>query len=330
MSPPTKTDRNTTTSAKTERKAFVPRPARSAEERLPRLYKALTDQVDEGHFANAIKTCKKILILSPSSTSAFQTLLFLHLHTDNYTAALHLLQTPSGQSLDFERAYCLYRLHREKEALEILAKLDKTRKVLHLEAQITYRLGEYERAQEVYEELLEGCDSVSLSLPLGKKLSDHPSKSSPEHPDILTNLQATSSHLTFISSTYHAQLSLPSHVSSEAELESYVPSLPTGWAGASTSAAPKKVVPAVKGDKIGKKRRHNLPKGAVEGKIQNQDPERWIPLKQRTTFVNAQSKKKGGKESMGTGFTQGSTSGGAPGGGGGSGGGAKGKKGKRH
>jgi signal recognition particle subunit SRP72 len=39
--------------------------------------------------------------------------------------------------LDFERAYCLYRLHREKEALSILEGLGKRgRKEEHLEAQI--------------------------------------------------------------------------------------------------------------------------------------------------------------------------------------------------
>jgi hypothetical protein len=38
---------------------FTPRPAKTAEERLPQLYRALTDQVDGAHFQNAIKTCKK-------------------------------------------------------------------------------------------------------------------------------------------------------------------------------------------------------------------------------------------------------------------------------
>lgn len=40
-------------------RVFTPRPARSAEERLPKLYHGLTDQLDGGHFQNAIKTCKK-------------------------------------------------------------------------------------------------------------------------------------------------------------------------------------------------------------------------------------------------------------------------------
>lgn len=80
-----------------------------------------------------------VLALDGSSVPAYQTLLFLHLQTDDYSAALELVSTPpSGTgSLDFEKAYCLYRLHREKEALDIVEKLsERGRKVDHLEAQI--------------------------------------------------------------------------------------------------------------------------------------------------------------------------------------------------
>jgi len=42
-----------------------------------------------------------------------------------------------ASSLDFERSYCLYRLHREKEALEVLQRSNGYgRKEKHLEAQI--------------------------------------------------------------------------------------------------------------------------------------------------------------------------------------------------
>jgi signal recognition particle subunit SRP72 len=80
-----------------------------------------------------------VLHLDPTSLPAFQTLLFLHLHTDDYAAALSLLDNPpaAATSLEFERAYCLYRLHREKEALGLMEKLQSDgRKEKHLEAQI--------------------------------------------------------------------------------------------------------------------------------------------------------------------------------------------------
>ncbi|KAK8869879.1 hypothetical protein IAR55_000447 [Kwoniella newhampshirensis] len=311
--------------APTKRKAFVPRRPRTAEEKLPQLYRALTDQVDDGYFQNAIKTCKKILALDPASETAFQTLLFLDLQTDDYSAALALLDNPpsAASSLEFERAYCLYRLHREKEALVVLDGLKgKDRKVEHLEAQIRYRLGEYQRAQEIYEDLLAGCDS-----------------SSPEHPDILTNLSATTSHIDFVTASYRSHLApsstSTSRIPTEAELESHIPSLPTGWSsvGGLAGAVEKKTAaakaPAEK--RAGTKPKHKVPKGATVGKAYTDDPERWIPLRQRTSYITAQNKKKGGKESMGTGFTQGSTTGGAThtSGGGGQGGGGKNKKGKK-
>lgn len=86
-----------------------------------------------------------VLNLDATSRPAFQTLLFLHLHTDDYASALTLLTDPPSESLtantklDFERAYCMYRLHREKEALEVLQGIEASeggRKVEHLEAQI--------------------------------------------------------------------------------------------------------------------------------------------------------------------------------------------------
>jgi signal recognition particle subunit SRP72 len=66
------------------------------------------------------------------------------------------------------------------------------------------------------------------------------------------------------------------------------------------------------------------------GKFQaDLQPERWVPMRQRATYIAAQNKKKGAKESMGTGFTQGSTSAQQNSGGGGGGGGGKNKKGKK-
>ena len=79
-----------------------------------------------------------VLALDPASLPAFQTLLFLHLQTDDYDSALKLLEKPPAPTLalDFERAYCLYRLSREQEALEALGELKKGRKEMHLEAQV--------------------------------------------------------------------------------------------------------------------------------------------------------------------------------------------------
>jgi len=106
-------------------------------------------------------------------------------------------------------------------------------------------------------------------------------QSSSEHPDILENISATSAHFDFISSGYHSHLSappstveLPRHIPLEGELESYVPSLPSGWALGGQKPAQTKQAPKVKkevAEKPKKGPRHRLPKDAVAGKAVNED-----------------------------------------------------------
>lgn len=154
-----------------------------------------------------------------------------------------------------------------------------------------YRLGEYEGAQELYDELLASCDSVGLRTPLVTEADSI--QSSSEHPDILENLSATSAHLDFISNGYKSHLSAPPatvdhprHVPAEGELETYVPSLPTGWAvgGQTATPAPKTAVSVKKdaAEQAKKGPRHKLPKGAVVGKPSNEDVSLLAGLLHRT------------------------------------------------
>lgn len=99
----------------------------------------------------------------------------------------------------------------------------------------------------------------------------------------MENINATATHLDFTSHGYQAHLSgppasveQPRHVPTADELESYVPSLPTGWAtgGQSSIQPPKRVVPVKKEveEKPKKKTtRHRLPKDAVAGKPFTED-----------------------------------------------------------
>ncbi|EJT46889.1 hypothetical protein A1Q1_04401 [Trichosporon asahii var. asahii CBS 2479] len=48
-----------------EKRKWTPRPERPASERLPKLYRALADQVNDGYFDNAKKTCRKNPPLPP-------------------------------------------------------------------------------------------------------------------------------------------------------------------------------------------------------------------------------------------------------------------------
>lgn len=59
MPPKTKQQAKPQATKPGEKRKWTPRPARPASERLPKLYRALADQVNDGYFDNAKKTCRK-------------------------------------------------------------------------------------------------------------------------------------------------------------------------------------------------------------------------------------------------------------------------------
>ena len=82
-----------------------------------------------------------VLRLDSKDADASQTKLFLLLQTEQYNAALDLIDSQEdGGKLAFEKVYTLYRLQRESEASqkleEIKARLPPDRGVMHLEAQM--------------------------------------------------------------------------------------------------------------------------------------------------------------------------------------------------
>ncbi len=138
--------------------------------------------------------------LDPHDGDALQTKLFLLLQTDQYAAALAMTEALAGPSSDtesdrdghlFEKAYSLYRLHREEEATEVLrgvkekseaAGKEVDRGILHLEAQLVrgthsptllagqlkrrsctqaYRQASYQTACDLYTQLLDTAEPVS-------------------------------------------------------------------------------------------------------------------------------------------------------------------------
>ena len=86
-----------------------------------------------------------VLRIDAHDDDAIQTKLFLLLQTEQYDTALLLLgPLKDNTAREFEKAYALYRLHREPEAAEVLQHLKESgsdagfndRGVVHLEAQL--------------------------------------------------------------------------------------------------------------------------------------------------------------------------------------------------
>lgn len=112
-------------------------------------------------------------------------------------------------------------------------------------------------------------------------------QASSEYDDIRTNQSATATQLAFITREYTSHLSAPAVdntasgltavTPSAGELETYVPTVPSGWARGTGSpkAAPVASTSTATAKKEEERKRvkprHALPKGAVEGKAFSED-----------------------------------------------------------
>ncbi|GBE80903.1 hypothetical protein BKA93DRAFT_825295 [Sparassis latifolia] len=274
---------------------------------LRRFFTSLCAQIDGGHFNNAIKTCDKILRLDPHDEDALQTKLFLLLQTEQYGTALMLISDDGAfAGYDFEKAYSLYRLHRESEAVDVLGVIKEkddsdNRGVRHLEAQLAYRQDSYQTSFDLYNQLLDTAEPRSE-----------------EQSDILTNLEASQKHLDFINIDFlHVLDTLPSSLTSG--LESAPPPQPLSSLATALAVATVTSNTRAEDDSARKVNtvRKRVPAGVVPGVTPPPDPERWLKKSERSTFGQGSKRRRGGGgatqglvESGGTAGHQGGKSGG--------------------
>lgn len=154
------------------RRSFVPLmsahlatpPAAPAE----RHYSALLVQLNGGHYANALRTCERLLRLDSSDTLARQTKVQLLIAMERYAAALALT---TDTELELERAYCLYQTGREAQvALQVDsrgAQVLQAQAVRSIPATLLtvqhYRLAQYDAARDLYDELVATSEPVRAS-----------------------------------------------------------------------------------------------------------------------------------------------------------------------
>ncbi|KZO90590.1 hypothetical protein CALVIDRAFT_390160 [Calocera viscosa TUFC12733] len=261
---------------------------KSLDDRISTLFRSLAAQLDGGHYQNALQNCDRILKLLPDDRDAAETKLYIFLQLERYRDALELI-TAFPLDLVFERAYCLYRLQERDQAFAVLEQLkiaggEKRRGLEHLEAQLRYRDASYEECQALYTHLLNTCP-----------------EDGEESDDVLNNLGAAQSYLDFINSGYQEAIH---------ELNLDVPSLegapPTLLAISAAPLAVSTSTPSI--PRAAQKSR--IPKHVVVGVTPLPDPERWLKKRDRTRDVRRT--KKGKKEGMGAGATQGVVVGAAP------------------
>jgi signal recognition particle subunit SRP72 len=118
-----------------------------------KLYKELETFVGKEKYVKALGVCTKIIAKFPSD-DATRCQCMCYLRQSKFAKALEVA-TPDKAFLAFERAYCLYRLNKLQESIAVLDGIaDKSMALQHLEAQVRYRMGEFDRVIDVYGEVI--------------------------------------------------------------------------------------------------------------------------------------------------------------------------------
>jgi signal recognition particle subunit SRP72 len=125
------------------------------------LYNELTKYGNLSEYEKALKVANKILHSFPDDSKVFQYRIVCLIHRSKFEDALIAFNKyPNHQvGLEFEKAYCQYRLNKTEEALETIntAKADSL-KLKELKAQVYYRLERYQESFDVYRDIIKNTD----------------------------------------------------------------------------------------------------------------------------------------------------------------------------
>eukprot|EP00752_Nemacystus_decipiens_P006033 g5448.t1 len=121
------------------------------------VWRQVKECLDNENFDKAVQLCNAVRSKSPDDVDAIRVKSLCLIHQDKYDKALQSASGKHKAVLSPERAYCLFRLGRLEEALEVarggagsVAESKRVRALRHLEAQVLYRLGRHVEAAEVY------------------------------------------------------------------------------------------------------------------------------------------------------------------------------------
>ncbi|GJP34687.1 hypothetical protein CLOM_g19098 [Closterium sp. NIES-68] len=118
------------------------------------LFSKLEGHIRKSEFSRVVKTADEILAASPGDADALRCKAVALIQNGSVADALKLLQAPNAPpDMAFEKAYCLYRLNRLSDSLDLLRSIDRTADTLQLEGQVLYRLGDSAACISRFEEL---------------------------------------------------------------------------------------------------------------------------------------------------------------------------------
>ena len=127
------------------------------------LFSTLEDSMRSFSLHKALHACDQILAIAPTDDDALRAKVAVCIHSESFDTALALLSAHPDLAarLPFERAYCLYRASRHKEALDLLRDAEAAIPAEHvagalqLRAQLQYRAGAFDDCIRTYETAFE-------------------------------------------------------------------------------------------------------------------------------------------------------------------------------
>jgi len=119
--------------------------------------------LEKGRAGKAIAVCERLLKSESESSVVAQITKAKAICLIWQGRWAEALEVSRSNELAYEEAYCLYKL-KSDEALQVLSGANLGEGELHLKAQLLYRLGSYEQARDVYEELVSKHSAPSAEL----------------------------------------------------------------------------------------------------------------------------------------------------------------------
>ncbi|OXU27091.1 hypothetical protein TSAR_008396 [Trichomalopsis sarcophagae] len=133
----------------------------SKENNLYSLFAELYKEGQNGEYERALKTANRILGLSQDDEAALHCKVVSFIQLSKFNDALQIINKFPKllPKLEFEKAYCLYRLNQVQDAFKIIDNIQNpSLKVKELKAQILYRLERYEECFAVYRDIIKNSN----------------------------------------------------------------------------------------------------------------------------------------------------------------------------
>ncbi|XP_078587829.1 signal recognition particle subunit SRP72-like [Branchiostoma floridae x Branchiostoma japonicum] len=124
---------------------------------LSQLFSDLNRAGQAGDFNKALKIATKILKQDPHDEKAYHCKVVSMIQLGQFNEVIRFMggNYKLSDPLKFERAYCLYRLNRTQEALEVIKKIpEPDYRIKELLGQVLYRLEKHDECLELYRDLI--------------------------------------------------------------------------------------------------------------------------------------------------------------------------------